>query len=136
VAVEVVVVEMVRTGSGGGGAETTCDSGWVAQPAKRPSALQKTKVVASRATVRTGIGPGTKVLFFIFMAEDYAPMGFKTMGCSTERNDQSTTDGPTDTGQKIEDEDENEDDLRALAGMRMRMSGAQPGKPQSAADFI
>jgi len=70
------------------------------------------------------------------MAEDYAPMGFKTMGCSTERNDQSTTDGPTDTGQKIEDEDENEDDLRALAGMRMRMSGAQPGKPQSAADFI
>jgi hypothetical protein len=69
--VVVVVVVTERTGAGGGESETTCDSGSVAQPARRPSALLVTRMVVIRATARHGARPGRNAIFFIFIFSEY-----------------------------------------------------------------
>jgi hypothetical protein len=66
--VVVVVVVTERVGAGGGGDETMCDSGSVAQPAKRPRMPQQVITEVSCRTVRTGVERDKKgdVLFFTF----------------------------------------------------------------------
>jgi hypothetical protein len=53
--VVVVVVVTGRIGAGGGGDETMCDSGSVAQLAKRPRVPQQAITKVSCRTVRTGV---------------------------------------------------------------------------------
>jgi hypothetical protein len=65
-----VVVVTERTGAGGGEVATICDSGWVAQPARRPSAPQVIKAVVSRATARVGAEPGKNFMFFNFIYQE------------------------------------------------------------------
>jgi hypothetical protein len=65
--VTVVVVVTERTGAGGGEVDTICDSGWVAQPARRPSVPQVIKVVVSRTTARVGAEPGKNFTFSNFI---------------------------------------------------------------------
>ena len=69
--VVVVVVVTERTGAGGGDSETTCDSGSVAQPARRPSVLQVTRTVVIRAMAWKGVEPGKGVVFFVFIFSEY-----------------------------------------------------------------
>jgi hypothetical protein len=69
--VVVVVVVTERVGAGGGGAETMCDSGSAAHPARRPKAPQKTRK------------DGT-LIFFVFIFKEYIRNRFGAMGCNPD----------------------------------------------------
>jgi hypothetical protein len=68
--VVVVVVVTERVGAGGGGAETMCESGAVAQPARRPKALQQTKTGVSCLTKRAEAERDVKVIIFVFILKE------------------------------------------------------------------
>jgi hypothetical protein len=68
----VVVVTAVLVGVGGGGAETTCDSGSVAQPAKMPRMLQKAKSDGSRVTVRAEAEDVRWLRIVFFIDKEYS----------------------------------------------------------------
>jgi hypothetical protein len=81
--VVVVVVVTERVGAGGGGAETMCDSGSEAQPARRPSAPQNAKTGVSRLIMRTEAERDGKVIIFVFICREYVRIRSNAMGCYT-----------------------------------------------------
>ena len=90
--VVVVVVVTERVGAGGGGAETRCDSGAEAQPARRPKAPQNTRTGVSCLIVRTEAERYRKLLIFVFIFRHYTRIRSSTMGCYTKG---ATTRDPT-----------------------------------------
>lgn len=65
--VVVVVVVTERVGAGGGGEETRCDSGAVAQPARRPTAPQQANTAVNRLAARRETEREGNIKFLIFM---------------------------------------------------------------------
>jgi hypothetical protein len=65
--VTVVVVVTERVGAGGGGAETVCDSGPLAQPARRPSVPQQAMMEVYCLSAWTEAKLEGRRIFFIFI---------------------------------------------------------------------
>jgi hypothetical protein len=79
--VVVVVVVTERVGAGGGGAETVCESGPEAQPARRP---QNARTGVSRLITRTEVKRSGKIVIFVFIVAKYTSRASSTMGCYTK----------------------------------------------------
>ena len=79
--VVVVVVVTERVGAGGGGAETVCESGPEAQPARRP---QNARIGVSRLITRTEVERNGKMVIFVFIVPQYTPRASTTIGCYTK----------------------------------------------------
>lgn len=79
--VDVVVVVTLLVGAIGGGAETTCEVGSVAQPAKRPTAPQSPRKDARAPERRACTGEDCWGTGFT-MPEDYRVCAAADMGCS------------------------------------------------------
>jgi hypothetical protein len=76
----VVVVVTERAGSDGGGAETTCDSGSEAQPARRPRAPQQAKNCVRSLAARTEIDWDKRLKMFIFIFQKIHANPFRHHG--------------------------------------------------------
>ncbi len=81
--VVVVVVVTERVGAGGGGAETMCDRGSEAQPARRPRIPQNAKTGVNCLIRRTEAERDRKLMSFVFIFRDYSRARARTMGCYT-----------------------------------------------------
>lgn len=78
--VVVVVVVTERVGVGGGGAETVCVSGPVAQLARRPRALQQAKTDVSCRPARTEVKRANKEMIFVFIPSTIRINSFPNYG--------------------------------------------------------
>lgn len=65
--VVVVVVVTERVGAGGGGEDTMCDSGSVAQPARMPRVPQQAMTEVSRRAARMEVKRDGRNIIFVFI---------------------------------------------------------------------
>jgi hypothetical protein len=92
--VVVVVVVTERVGAGGGGAETMCDPGSEAQPAKRPMTPQNAKIGVNCLITLMEAERDRKVIIFVLIFGGYTRSHSSAMGCYPTRNFMKSTIDP------------------------------------------